>query len=147
MREKPVSSYSLQKLIEDDGEKGISAFIVEAGTDGLSMGEPEKKMGWKASDTRSVYFENMHIPADNILGKSITRIQTIPPNAHRWKNYHRSIILRDCLKGGMKLHYDILRNEKPSENRSINSKGSVLNCLIWQLVSKPQSIWSIMLHG
>jgi alkylation response protein AidB-like acyl-CoA dehydrogenase len=56
------------KLIEDGEDKGISAFIVEAGTPGLSLGEPEKKMGWKASDTRSVYFENMRVPAENILG-------------------------------------------------------------------------------
>ncbi len=56
------------KLIEHGEEKGISAFIVEAGTPGLSLGEPEKKMGWKASDTRSVFFENMRIPKENILG-------------------------------------------------------------------------------
>lgn len=56
------------KLIEDGEDKGISAFIVEAGAPGLSMGQPEKKMGWKASDTRSVYFENMYVPAANILG-------------------------------------------------------------------------------
>ena len=56
------------KLIENGEDKGISAFIVEAGTPGLSLGEPEKKMGWKASDTRSVYFENMRVPAENILG-------------------------------------------------------------------------------
>lgn len=56
------------KLIEDGEDKGISAFIVDAGVPGLSLGQPEKKMGWKASDTRSVYFENMYVPADNILG-------------------------------------------------------------------------------
>jgi len=56
------------KLIEDGEDKGISAFIVEAGAPGLSLGQPEKKMGWKASDTRSVYFENMYVPAANILG-------------------------------------------------------------------------------
>jgi len=56
------------RLIKNSEDKGISAFIVEAGTPGLSLGEPEKKMGWKASDTRSVYFENMRIPAENILG-------------------------------------------------------------------------------
>ena len=56
------------KLIENGEDKGISAFIVEAGAPGLSLGEPEKKMGWKASDTRSVYFEDMRISAENILG-------------------------------------------------------------------------------
>ncbi len=55
-------------LINDGQEKGVSAFIVESNTKGLSIGKPEKKMGWKASDTRSIYFENMRIPKENILG-------------------------------------------------------------------------------
>ena len=56
------------KLIKDGIDQGIGAFIVEAGTKGLSLGKPEKKMGWRGSDTRSVFFENMKIPEDNILG-------------------------------------------------------------------------------
>jgi len=56
------------KLVEAGEDKGIGAFIVEAGTDGLSLGAPEKKMGWRGSDTRSVFFENMEIPKENILG-------------------------------------------------------------------------------
>ena len=53
----------------DDGDdKQIGAFIVEKGTDGLRIGEPEDKMGWKGSDTRSVYFEDMYIPKENVLG-------------------------------------------------------------------------------
>ena len=54
----------------DDGTEGnqIGAFIVEKGTEGLRIGEPEHKMGWKGSDTRSVYFEDMYIPKENVLG-------------------------------------------------------------------------------
>ena len=55
-------------LVEDGEDKGISAFLVDAGTDGLSFDPPEKKMGWRASDTRSVYFDNMRIPKENVLG-------------------------------------------------------------------------------
>ena len=56
--------------VVDDGTGGnqIGAFIVEKGTEGLRIGEPEDKMGWKGSDTRSVYFEDMHIPKENVLG-------------------------------------------------------------------------------
>ncbi len=56
------------RLIDNGVDQGIGAFIVESGTEGLSLGEPEKKMGWKGSDTRSVFFENMIIPKENILG-------------------------------------------------------------------------------
>ena len=55
-------------MVEDGEDKGIGAFIVEKGTEGLRVGEPENKMGWKGSDTRSVYFEDMFIPSTNILG-------------------------------------------------------------------------------
>ena len=56
--------------VVDDGTEGnqIGAFIVEKGTEGLRIGEPEDKMGWKGSDTRSVYFEDMYIPKENVLG-------------------------------------------------------------------------------
>ena len=55
-------------VVEDGDDKQIGAFIVEKGTDGLRIGEPEDKMGWKGSDTRSVYFEDMYIPKENVLG-------------------------------------------------------------------------------
>ena len=52
----------------NNGDKEIGAFIVESGAEGLRIGEPEDKMGWKGSDTRSVYFEDMFVPKENILG-------------------------------------------------------------------------------
>ncbi len=53
---------------EDGQDLGISTFLVDAGTAGLKIGPPEKKMGWHASDTCAVYFEDMEIPAENIVG-------------------------------------------------------------------------------
>ncbi len=46
----------------------ISAFIVERGFGGVSSGKPEKKMGIKASNTAEVYFEDVKIPVENLLG-------------------------------------------------------------------------------
>jgi acyl-CoA dehydrogenase len=51
-----------------DGHRGITTFIVEAGTPGLSVGQPLRKMGWHASDTREVIFEDCLVPADAVLG-------------------------------------------------------------------------------
>ena len=56
------------QYIENGENKGIGAFFVESGTNGLKLSPPEKKMGWKASDTRSIYFEDMRIPKENIIG-------------------------------------------------------------------------------
>ncbi len=51
-----------------DGDK-FSAFIVEKGTPGLSMGEEEHKMGIKGSSTRQLFFEDCKIPVENLLGE------------------------------------------------------------------------------
>src|SRR5215475_11091982 len=51
------------------GTKGISAFIVEHGTPGMSAGKKEDKLGMRASDTSEVRFENCRIPADQLLGE------------------------------------------------------------------------------
>jgi alkylation response protein AidB-like acyl-CoA dehydrogenase len=50
------------------GTKGISAFIIERGTPGLSPGKKEDKLGMRASDTSEVLFDNCRIPADQLLG-------------------------------------------------------------------------------
>eukprot|EP00731_Ephydatia_muelleri_P030344 Em0021g867a len=47
----------------------ISAFIVERGFGGVASGPPEKKMGIKASNTAEVFYDNVHIPVQNLLGK------------------------------------------------------------------------------
>ncbi|XP_052002211.1 very long-chain specific acyl-CoA dehydrogenase, mitochondrial-like isoform X2 [Xyrauchen texanus] len=47
----------------------ITAFIVERSFGGFSNGPPEKKMGIKASNTAEVNFENVHVPADCVLGE------------------------------------------------------------------------------
>lgn len=51
------------------GAKGISAFIVPKDAAGLSFGANEKKMGWNAQPTRTVMFDNVRIPAENLIGQ------------------------------------------------------------------------------
>src|SRR6201997_199791 len=51
-----------------DGPRGISAFVVEKGTPGLSFGAEEQKMGWHAQPTAQVVFEGVRVPADAMLG-------------------------------------------------------------------------------
>jgi alkylation response protein AidB-like acyl-CoA dehydrogenase len=50
------------------GRKGVSAFIVERGTKGLSAGKKEDKLGMRASDTSEVLFDQCTVPADHLLG-------------------------------------------------------------------------------
>ncbi len=50
------------------GYKGMSAFIVDADSDGLTLGKKETNMGQRASDTRSINFEDVRVPAANLVG-------------------------------------------------------------------------------
>ncbi len=54
------------------GARGISAFVVPAGTHGLQFGANERKMGWSAQPTRAVIFEDARVPAANRLGEEGT---------------------------------------------------------------------------
>jgi alkylation response protein AidB-like acyl-CoA dehydrogenase len=50
------------------GPKGISAFIIEKGTPGMTPGRKEDKLGMRASDTSEVLFENCRVPDSQLLG-------------------------------------------------------------------------------
>jgi alkylation response protein AidB-like acyl-CoA dehydrogenase len=50
-------------------KKGISAFVVEKGTPGLTPGAPEKKMGIRGSKTSSVTFDDVRVPKGNMIGR------------------------------------------------------------------------------
>ena len=54
---------------DEPGAKGVSAFIVERGTPGLSVGKPEKKMGQQGAHICDVIFENARVPAENLIAK------------------------------------------------------------------------------
>lgn len=62
-------AYIIMARSGEDGPKGISAFVVEDGTDGLSFGGLEDKMGWKSQPTRQVQLDQCTIPAENLLGE------------------------------------------------------------------------------
>jgi len=51
------------------GAGGISAFAVPADAPGVSYGKKEHKMGWNSQPTRTISFDNVRIPAENLLGK------------------------------------------------------------------------------
>ncbi|KXO90385.1 acyl-CoA dehydrogenase [Tsukamurella pulmonis] len=60
--------YVVMARSEGEGARGISTFLVDKGTPGLSFGPPEVKMGWHSQPTTQVIFENVRIPASRMLG-------------------------------------------------------------------------------
>ena len=73
-----ASEYYTVFAVTDPGKKaaGISAFVVEKSDPGVSFGAPEKKLGIKGSPTREVYFDNVRLPGDRIIGAEGTGFAT-----------------------------------------------------------------------
>ncbi len=67
----PVAKYFtvFAKTDPEGGHKGMSCFIVEADWDGVSVSKPLEKMGQHAAQTSMVFFENVEVPAENLLGR------------------------------------------------------------------------------
>ncbi len=61
--------YVLAATDASAGHRGMSAFLVPRDSEGISVGAKEKNMGQRASDTRGVTFEDVKVPANNLLGK------------------------------------------------------------------------------
>ena len=59
----------MAKTSPEKGAKGITAFIVEKDTPGFTVCSEEEKMGMRGSNTAGLIFEDMRIPAENILGE------------------------------------------------------------------------------
>ena len=59
------------KIVDENGkaDKNLSAFIVEKVYGGITMNEPERKMGIKGSDTRQIFFNDCHVPVENLLSE------------------------------------------------------------------------------
>ncbi|WP_378942423.1 acyl-CoA dehydrogenase family protein [Mesorhizobium sp. ANAO-SY3R2] len=52
----------------EEGEAGVTAFLVEAGTPGLTVGKPDRKMGQRGAHTADVIFQDCRVPVANIIG-------------------------------------------------------------------------------
>ncbi|MDZ7268528.1 MAG: acyl-CoA dehydrogenase [candidate division KSB1 bacterium] len=70
------------------GHKGVSAFLVEKGMPGFSVGKKEKKLGIRSSDTAMLNFDNVPVPAENLIG------------AER-QGFHIAMAILDCGRIGI----------------------------------------------
>src|SRR5699024_5600906 len=60
--------YTVAVRTGDKGFGGVSLLLIERGTPGFTQGPPLKKMGWWASDTAELYFDDCLVPAENLIG-------------------------------------------------------------------------------
>lgn len=61
--------FVLAKTDPDAGHRGMTGFVVPRDSPGISVGRKEKNMGQRASDTRQVVFEDVEVPAENVVGE------------------------------------------------------------------------------
>lgn len=107
--------------IEDD--KNITGFIVEKGADGLTLGDEEHKMGIRASSTRQVFFNNVTIPKENLLGERNGGFK-IAMNALNVGRIKLSAACLDANRRGISVSVKYA-NEREQFKRSISSFGAI----------------------
>lgn len=107
--------------IEDD--KYLTAFLVERGTEGMSFGEEEHKLGIHASSTRQVFFNDCIVPAENMLGERNGGFK-IAMNA---LNYGRIKLAVACLDAARRvITYGVsYANERKQFGTPISSFGAI----------------------
>ena len=69
MASSPISSWSRARPIRRPAPRGVSLIIVEADRDGFTRGRNLEKIGLKAQDTSELFFDNVRVPATNIIGE------------------------------------------------------------------------------
>ena len=65
----PITSAIVVAALDEDADGDMTTIVVPAGTAGLTVGPPYRKVGWRASDTREVTFDGCRVPADHVLGE------------------------------------------------------------------------------
>jgi hypothetical protein len=98
------------------GNKGISAFVVEGGTRGLIVNRAEEKIGLHGSNTAALTFEDMEVPAENLLGKENDgfRLSLLALNGGRIGIASQAIgIARAALEASVKYAKDRVAFGKP----------------------------------
>lgn len=115
----------------DDDEK-LTAFLVEADTEGISLNPEEKKMGIKGSSTRQVFFNNVKVPVENMLSERENGFKI----ALNILNIGRIKLAAGVLGGAKEAVQDSVRyaNEREQFGRSISKYGAIRYKLAEQVI-------------
>ncbi len=114
-----------------DGDK-FTGFVVEATTPGITLGAEEQKMGIKGSSTRQVFFENVQVPASNVLGQ-IGKGHLIAFNALNIGRFKLGLM---CMGGAKKAIAASVKyaNERKQFGETIGSFGAIKHKLAEQTI-------------
>jgi acyl-CoA dehydrogenase len=93
------------------GRREVSMFIVEKGTPGFSVGRALKKTGWLSSDTAELVFDNVRIPASNLLGEEGKGFYSVMKNFQTERIALAAMAVGHCQQA-LKLTLDYVRQRQ-----------------------------------
>jgi acyl-CoA dehydrogenase len=105
----------------------MSIFIVEKGTPGFSVGRALKKTGWLSSDTAELVFDNVRVPAGNLLGEPGKGFYSVMKNFQTERIALGAMAVGHCQQA-LKLTLDYVRLRQAFGGRCGTSRPSASGC-------------------
>jgi len=130
----------------EPGIGGISLFFVEAGTPGFSRTAMDRKMGWWASDTAALYFEDCRVPAMNLMGERDKGFLAIMNNFNYERLFMSAQMLgmaRRCLDESIRyageretfgkplIRHQVIRHKIAEMSSRIDAMEALINQICW----------------
>lgn len=131
-----------------EGAKGVSALLIPADLEGVSRTPLDKKQGWWASDTATIYFDNVHVPVGNLLGEENQGFKAIMSNfnsermglAIDMEAYSR-VCLEEAVAWAQERHtfgkrladHQVIRHKIAEMKQRINATQAYLQVCSWQI--------------
>lgn len=119
------------------GSRGISLFIVEKGTPGLRVGTRFDKHGWRCSDTAELFFDDMRLPADALLGEEGKGFYAIMSTFQN-ERLVVGALASGCSARAIELTVDYLR-QRQAFGKTLWDQPVVRNKLAW-VAAKAQAV-------
>ena len=141
------------------GTSGISAIVVEKGTPGFSQ-TPLKKMGWLSSDTAALYFDDVRVPVENLIGGENSGWMGIMSNFSQERlglaagmNAYSQICIDEAVVwakdrktfGKSLIENQVIKHKLAEMSRMVNATKAYMELLTWKVMNGEQPIADLAL--
>ena len=141
------------------GTSGISAIVVEKGTPGFSQ-TPLKKMGWLSSDTAALYFDDVRVPVENLIGGENSGWMGIMSNFSQERlglaagmNAYSQICIDEAVAwakdrktfGKPLIENQVIKHKLAEMSRMVNATKAYMELLTWKVMNGEQPIADLAL--